>query len=171
MRLASFFLISVTLHALALVYPVSFADPKQAELIRVMILPVEHETSGANGQDGGSGSRASRAGAKAPGHAARALQSLVQSNQTGSPEPRPQFGEAPIDLNENNSAALVFVPSKSGEADGAAKIPLAGDDGNWLRQGCDRKRREWIRIIWQRCGTRQRSRFIGEWRRFDSGAL
>jgi len=136
MRLASFFLISITLHAFALVYPVSFADPKQAQLIRVMILPpVEHETSGANGQDGGSGSRASRAGAKAPGHVARALQNLVQSNQTGSPEPRPQFGEAPLDLNENNSAALVFVPAKSGEADGAAKIPLAGDDGTGSDKG------------------------------------
>src|SRR5262245_35183457 len=115
----------MTLHALALVYPVSFADPKQTQPVPALIPPAEHETSGANGQDGVSGSRASSAGAKAPGHVAHGIQSLVQSNQTGSPEPRPQFDQAPIDLNENNSAPLLFVPSKSGEADGAAKILLA----------------------------------------------
>ena len=85
----------------------SFADPKQAQLIRVMILPVEHETSGANGQDGGRGSRASRAGAKVPDTQRAPFKVPFNQTRPSSPEPRPQFGEAPIDLNENNSAALV----------------------------------------------------------------
>ncbi len=43
MRLASFFIFSVSLHAAALVYPVSFGGRSQASLIQVTILPIEQE--------------------------------------------------------------------------------------------------------------------------------
>ena len=45
MKLASSFLVSVTLHALAMAYPVFFFEPKQLDLVRVTILPDENEST------------------------------------------------------------------------------------------------------------------------------
>jgi periplasmic protein TonB len=44
MRLASFFMLSLSLHAAALVYPVSFGGRRQDQPIRVTILPLETES-------------------------------------------------------------------------------------------------------------------------------
>jgi len=45
MRQASFFFISLALHALALACPVSFLEPKQFDLIHVTMLPAEDEST------------------------------------------------------------------------------------------------------------------------------
>jgi TonB family protein len=52
MRSASFYFLSVTLHAVVLAYPVSFVGRNHVETIRVTILPLESQTLG----DGGGGS-------------------------------------------------------------------------------------------------------------------
>lgn len=52
MRLASFIILSVSLHAAALVYPLSFGGRSQAQLIQVTILPIEEEGGGADGREG-----------------------------------------------------------------------------------------------------------------------
>lgn len=52
MRLAWFFILSVSLHATALVYPVSFGGNAPIEAIRVTILPVGKSAGGAGGQSG-----------------------------------------------------------------------------------------------------------------------
>jgi protein TonB len=49
MRLVSFFILSLTVHASALVYPVSFSEKPPAELIQVTVLPVEQESLGGSG--------------------------------------------------------------------------------------------------------------------------
>ncbi len=54
MRLVFFFVLSLSLHAAALVYPVSFGGRSQVDTIQVKILPIEQEEGGAGGQ-GGSG--------------------------------------------------------------------------------------------------------------------
>jgi len=50
MRSASFFILSVSLHAAAMLYPVSFSSRSQAQLIQVTILPIGHEGSLSGGQ-------------------------------------------------------------------------------------------------------------------------
>jgi protein TonB len=60
MRAASFFILSVTLHAAALAYPITFAARKPTKAVRVTILPVESESLG----DNTSGHAAPHGGAK-----------------------------------------------------------------------------------------------------------
>src|SRR4029079_5870237 len=64
MRLASFFFLSVSLHALALTSPVSFAKPKQLDLIRISILPAEYQSTAAGDGAQSSGSSHGLAAAK-----------------------------------------------------------------------------------------------------------
>jgi protein TonB len=53
MRSASFFILSVSLHAAALVYPVSFGGRSQAQLIHVTILPMQQESGGSGSKGTG----------------------------------------------------------------------------------------------------------------------
>ena len=63
MRSASFLILSVSLHAAALAYPVTFARRNHADAIRVTILP---EEPGSIGGGGGQGSPASKAKSVSP---------------------------------------------------------------------------------------------------------
>jgi TonB family protein len=131
MRLASFFFLSLTLHAAALVYPVSFPESKQEQFIPVMILPSGQKTTGPGEQGGKSRNRALRDDAKSPRHAAQTAQNPVESTPTNSRQaPRYQFAEVPTNPIESNSAALEFVPSTSAETHSDAKITSAGRNGN-----------------------------------------
>lgn len=130
MRLASFFCLSLTLHAVALVYPVSFPERKEAQLIPVKILPIGQETTGAGEQGGKSGNRALHDNAKSPRHTAQTAQNLVESAPSNSQAPQYQFAEAPTNPIESDSAALEFVPSTSVETHSHAKITSAGQTGN-----------------------------------------
>ncbi|HEX9265280.1 MAG TPA: energy transducer TonB [Candidatus Binatia bacterium] len=135
MKLASFFFLSLALHAAALVYPVSFPERKQEQLIPVRILPTGQETTSAGEQGGQSGNRALRDAVKSPRPAALTAQNLVESAQSNRQVPRHQFDEAPTNPIESNSAALEFVPSTSAETDSQAKITSAGRNGNGSDNG------------------------------------
>jgi TonB family protein len=130
MRLASFFFLSLTLHAAALVYPVSSPERKHEQLIPVRILPIGQETTGAGEQGEKSGNRALRDNTKSPRHAAQTAQNLVKSTPSNSQAPQYQFAESPTNPIESNSAALEFVPSTSAETHSDTKNTSAGRNGN-----------------------------------------
>jgi TonB family protein len=134
MRLASFFFISVTVHALALAYPypVSFLKPAQTELIRVAILLIEHEPSGSTSEVGSGGSPIPRAGAKWPERKARNIQHSIESKPINHPQPHTQLVTAPPNPIESDGAALTFIPSKSNENENtrvATNFSAHGGDG------------------------------------------
>lgn len=58
MRLASFFILSVSLHAAALAYPITLARRSFVEAIRVTILPVDEEAALPSGVSNGNGASA-----------------------------------------------------------------------------------------------------------------
>jgi TonB family protein len=135
MRLASFFFLSLTLHAAALVYPVSFPERKQEQLIPVMILPSGQETTGAGEQGGKSGNRALQYTVKSPRPAAQTPKNLVESRLSNSQAPRYQFAESPTNPTESNSAALESVPSTFAETLSHAKITSASQNGDGSDKG------------------------------------
>jgi protein TonB len=87
-RSASFFVLSLFLHAAVLVYPVSFGGRTQTEPIQVTILPLEEEGGSADGQRGNESPAApaavksSRAAPPAPG-ARIAPKSFVDPERQG----------------------------------------------------------------------------------------
>lgn len=113
MRLVSFFVLSVFLHAAALAYPVSFGGPRLGETIRVTVLPMEQESPGGGG--GGNGSPMSRTVAKSPPRTPPAVETRTASKLAGSPEP--QVISAPeIEQVSDSRAALIaaiVTPSDS----------------------------------------------------------
>ena len=114
MRLASFFLLSVSLHALALACPLSFAKPKQLDLIHVSILPAEYEPTDARGGAHSSGNLPGLPAAKSfmRRSAARANTVFPIRNIDTAPQPpMPVAPEGP----EIQSSALIFVPSRPAE--------------------------------------------------------
>jgi protein TonB len=115
MRLALFFLLSVSLHALALACPLSFAKPKQPDLIQVSVLPAEYESTDATSGTHSSGSSPGLPAAKSfvRRSAARANTVFPIRNNDAAPQkpPMPIASEGP----EIQSSALIFAPSRSGE--------------------------------------------------------
>src|SRR5512145_1135997 len=84
MRLVSFFVISLFLHATILAHPVSIGGRSQAEFIQVTVLPMEQEGASAVGQ-GGSG----MLGASKSHPAIRpAAQPRVEPRSFANPEPQ-----------------------------------------------------------------------------------
>lgn len=130
MKLASFLFLSLTLHAAALVYPISFPERNEERLIPVRILLIGQETTGAGEQGGKSGNRALRGAAKSPRHAAPTAKNLVESASINNQAPQYQFAETPTNPMESNSAALAYVPSTSTETDSHTQITSAGQDRN-----------------------------------------
>jgi protein TonB len=123
MKLASFFVLSLGLHAAALVYPVSFYPPNQVQFIHVKILPMEH----GGGREGASSTAASRAGSKSNGSTPRTFQPGMELNPTSTPEPQALHAEAPVRLNDN-SVALVSAIVNSPETNGTATFGSMGND-------------------------------------------
>jgi len=115
MRLASFFLLSVLLHALALACPISFAKPQQLDLIQVSILPADYESSDARGGAPSSGNLPGLPAAKSSMRrsAAGAKTVFPIRNSDVAPQKSP-MPIAPEGL-EIQSSALIFVPSRPGE--------------------------------------------------------
>jgi len=116
MRLASFFLLSVSLHALALACPLYFAKPKQLDLIQVSILPADYEPADAGGGAQSSGSShglpAAKSSARRP--AARANTVFPIRNNIDAAAQKPPMPIAP-EGSEIQSSALIFVPSRAAE--------------------------------------------------------
>ena len=115
MRLASFFLLSVSLHALALVCPLSFAKPQPLDLIHVSILPAEYEPTDARGGAHSSGNLPGLPAAKSSMRrsAAGAKTVFPIRNSDVAPQKSP-MPIAPEGL-EIQSSALIFVPSRPAE--------------------------------------------------------
>jgi protein TonB len=136
MRSVSFFIISVSLHAMALTYQVSFGGRSQANLIHVTILPIEQDAGGAGGQ-GGSGSPAQRGDSKShrassPGGEARAEKiSLARA------EPRTLAAETLATVSDG-PMALVAAANSAETIGGTISFSSANDansSGNGLGGG------------------------------------
>lgn len=129
MKLASFFFLSVTAHALALMYPVSFLEPKQTQFIPVLILPSEGESTAGTGEGKASVISRPPGPAKSSARKSSATQHGVESKTNNGPEPQSQLVTMPPDLFQNPNSAMVFMPSKpsESEANGATKNSSAHD--------------------------------------------
>ena len=133
MRLVSFFVLSLALHAAALAYPVSFSERGRVdELIRVTIMPMAEKMSGAAG-DGRRGIRSWRTVARPRAATAPADQPTGDARfARGSV--RQDLPVEPIETSSDNSVALVSAVAASAEikrnvASGAANIGLYGASG------------------------------------------
>ena len=125
MRLVSFFVLSVSLHATALFYPVSFGGQSHKEIIRVAILPIEQESTGVGGHSG-TGKAAPQAGPKSARRTRPDLRPGVEARQTRDPEPQALAGEAAANTAEA-SVALVSALADSAESHGSALTGIANN--------------------------------------------
>jgi periplasmic protein TonB len=119
MKLASFFVLSLGLHAAALVYPVSFYAPNRAQFIQVTILPIDQEAENGAGGKSASATPVGRGGSKSKDGLRRIVQPEAQSNPISNPEPPVLPVEAALKVSP--SAPVVSAIANS-EANGAATL-------------------------------------------------
>ena len=122
MRLVSFFVLSVALHAAALVYPVSFGGRSQVELIEATILPIEQESIGEIG-DGGSAHPALAASSKPAKRAAPAARARALLEPTA-------MAPAPIAINHSSDAEPKTLPVETSDGPSDGHIALASAIAN-----------------------------------------
>jgi protein TonB len=120
MKLTPFFVLSLGLHAAALVYPVSFYAPNPVRLIQVTILPMDQEAENGAGGKSTRATPAARGGSKSNSGVPPAVQPEAQSNPVSNPEPPVLPVEAALKLSP--SAPLVSAIANSPEANGAATL-------------------------------------------------
>jgi protein TonB len=125
MKLVSFFVLSVFLHAAALVYPVSFGGRSQTELIQVTILPMEQEAGGAGGQ-GGSEIPARRGDSKSHRATPFAVEPRVGPKSFANLEPQGLPADTVAAVSDS-SMALVLSMANSAETVGAAISTSTGN--------------------------------------------
>jgi len=130
MKLASFFFLSLVLHASALVYPVSFHAPTHANLIDVTILPIERESQGAGAQ-GAIGNRAALAASKSASSMPRTVQPAVELKPTSDPESQTLPAEAPANL----SASSAAITAPAGNAANGSGGTGSGNGFGWSGTG------------------------------------
>ena len=99
MRLASFFVLSVTLHAAALVYPVSFGGRSQEQFIQISILP-EPEGGGA-GVQGSGGPRLPQGRSRAVPRPTSTAHPAVETKPSDDSQRQPARAEATPKLTDN----------------------------------------------------------------------
>lgn len=123
MKLASFLFLSITIHAFALAYPVSFLEPKQPQFIPVVILPAEGESTAGRAEGKAGESPAPAEPAKSSTRKTSLNQHVVESKRNNEPEPQSQLVAVPSQPFQNPISALVLLPSKPNEndANGASK--------------------------------------------------
>jgi len=122
MRLASFFFLSVSLHALALTSPVSFAKPKELDLIQVSILPAEYQSTAAGDGAQSSGSSHGLAAAKSSVRRSGLTdKSVSRIRNIEAAAPQTKMTLAP-DRAEIESSAPIFVPSQPSKNESQASI-------------------------------------------------
>ena len=126
MRLASFFILSVSLHATALVYPISFGQRSQAQLIQVTIPPIEQEGGGADGGRG-NGMPARQGDPKSHRPAARITEPRVKPQSLTNPEPA-GLPASSIETASHISIALPSVIANSIDSVPSSISNAAGDD-------------------------------------------
>jgi protein TonB len=122
MRLASFFFLSVSLHALALTCPLSFAKPQQLDLIQVSILPAEYQSTAAG--DGAQSSGSSHG--LPPAQSSMRRSGLTEKSAARIRNVAPARQQTAISLApdgvEIKSSAIIFVPSQRTENQSTASI-------------------------------------------------
>jgi TonB family protein len=145
MRLASFFFLSVSLHALALACPLSFAKPQQLDLIQVSILPADYQFTAAG--NGAQSSGSSHGLPPAQSSLRRSGLTEKSVSRIRNVEPAGQQTAMPLALDgpEIESSAPIFVPSQptenqskasrenfyaAGAVGRAADGDAAGENGN-----------------------------------------
>ena len=136
MRSASFFIISVSLHLMALAYQVSFGGRSQANLIHVTILPIEQDAGDAGGQ-GGSGSQARRNDSKSHRASSPGSEAQAEKISLARPEPRALAAETLATVSDD-PMALVAAANSAATSGGAISISSANDangSGNGLGGG------------------------------------
>ena len=124
MKLASFFVLSLGLHAAALIYPVSFYAPAGVQFIPVTILPIDEEAENSGAGKSASATPVARSGSKSNGSMRRTVQPEAQSNANSNPEPpvlpaevaaklssNSPFASAIANSSQSNSAEAIFVPT------------------------------------------------------------
>jgi len=130
MRLVFFFVLSLSLHAAALVYPVSFGGRSQVDTIQVKILPIEQEEGGAGGQGGsGKGKPVGPGDAKSHRSTPPAVELRFESKTTSNPEPQ-TFPAETVAKVSDTSMAFVSAIASSAETVGAAISGPTGNDAN-----------------------------------------
>jgi TonB family protein len=130
MRSASFFILSVTLHAAALVYPVTFGARNHGEAISVTILPVEPESSGEGGS-GGSGGSAPRSVSNSPFATRSVVATSVESKPVANPDRQTLTAEIVTTFGNGSVADTSHITDNVGAA-----IPgAAGADANGSSDG------------------------------------
>lgn len=128
MRLVSFLILSLALHATALVYPVSFAGRGQGQLIIVTISPTEQEGGGTDGS-GERGAPARRADPNSHRPGPRIAEPNVQPHSIAASAPR----GLSTDSIEPASESSVGLASAITDSSDSVPRPLSnskGDDGN-----------------------------------------
>jgi len=121
MRLASFFILSISLHAAALLYPVSFTARGQEQLLEVTILPeTTDEGAGVLGNGGAGSAHASSSHAPHP----LAQHHSEEKKPARETEPQPKPREALPSFNAG-SAVLLSSLAKEPETNGGEMF-----DGN-----------------------------------------
>ena len=128
MRSASFYFLSVTLHAVVLAYPVSFVGRNHVETIRVTILPLESQMLGDGG--GGSANPARKTPAHShlnSSHAATANVAAKSVNST--PEPKIPTAVKVETINESN---VTLTSAVTASADKDAMTYLVSTNSSTL---------------------------------------
>ena len=135
MRLASFIILSVSLHAAALVYPLSFYGRSQAQLIQVTILPLEQE-GGGSGSQRGSGNPTIPRDKKSRRATPSVIESRIEAKSFANPAPEVLPSNNVLTAS-NGSIALVSAIGSSADSFPAAISNSAGDDANTRGVGPD----------------------------------
>ena len=128
MRSASFFILSVSLHAAALVYPLSFSGRSQAQLIQVTILPSEQE-GGGSGSQRGSGNPTIPRERKSRRATPSVIESRIEAKSFANPAPEVLPANNVLTAS-NGSIALVSALGNSADSFPAAISNSAGDAAN-----------------------------------------
>jgi TonB family protein len=124
MRWISFFVLSLSLHAAALVYPVSFGGRSHVEIMQVTILPMEEEGSEAGGH-GGNGIPERQGDLKSHRATQRVTELRVQPKLSANPESQglPANAIAPA----GDSIAAVSAIANFADTAGAISGPSEND--------------------------------------------
>jgi protein TonB len=128
MRSASFIILSVSLHAAALVYPLSFGGRSQAQLIQATILPLEQE-GGGSGSQRGSGNPTIPRDKKSRRATPSVIESRIEAKSFANPAPEVLPANNVLTAS-NGSIALVSALENSADSLPAAISNSAGDAAN-----------------------------------------
>jgi TonB family protein len=133
MRLASFFVLSVTLHAAALVYPVSFGGRSQEQFIQISILP-EPEGGGA-GVQGSGGPRLLQVRSQAVPRPTSTAHPAVETKQSDDSQRQPARAEAMPKLTDNIAVFSSFATASETSSASPSDAADQRDSGSGAATG------------------------------------